>query len=322
MMFDILRRCPDLDYVTVPWTALRYGSAEDWSRLLGRNEEGHSILSLEFLAVDLKQSQMTNEGNLIDRKVLDSPMVKFDKLRRLKIFGHSNFSPLTDDHLKSISRTATNLREIHITGTTSVTINGILHLASASRSTLKILEHSPLSASGFSHPDPISAHESTNHLCDLLLACPKLRNLSVSLPTICADLFADLSVNWEGEVQIRTAAICNHHNPSVKDTPESRKQLWHTLDQARALMSARHEKGKELDIEIFIDNWIFEPRSGLLHGNFELGKVLSDGWWPMGEQKSGKGPYGQTGLYGKADAPYTCIPEEVFADGLSRTYVS
>jgi len=322
LIFNILRRCNNVDYLTLPWTALRYGDEEDWSRLLGRNEEGRSISSLELLAVDLKQSQTDNTANQVDKKPLSSSRVGFSGLKRLKIFGDSNFMPLTDEDLVAIAHTAVNLREIHLTGTSSVTIDGIGALADSSDATLEILEHSPLTADGFAHPNPTSLLGRKEHLCPKVLNCPRLRNLSLSVPSLCEKLFADPSVNWSGEVHIRTSTVCGHHPLSLKFTLEAQAQFCRTLDQARWLMSLREKDGVNLDIEIFVDNWIFEPRRSLVHGNYDMAEVLSTGVWPPEKMQSTKGPYGQTGLYGKDEGPYECVSERVFRQGLERHYIS
>ena len=321
MIFSILRRCSNVDYLTLPWTALRYGNENDWSRLLGRNVKARSISSLELLAVDLKQSQISNTANQVDKKPLNSPRVNFSGLKRLKIFGHSNFMPLTDDDLIAISHTAANLREIHITGTASVTINGIEALADSSDETLEILEHSPLTADGFEHPDPTSLRSQKDHLCRKILRCPRLRNLSFSLPTLCEDLFSDSSVKWSGEIRIRTSTICGRHPLSLKTSPKAQIQFWHILDRARSLMESREKEGVDLDIEIFVDNWIFEPRRLLVHGNLASSILISQGTWPPEKSPSSKGPYGQTGLYGKDEGPYESVSEALFKDALEKQYV-
>ena len=322
MIFGILRRCTKLEFVTLPWTALRYGTTEDWSRLLGRNEDRHGISSLELLAVDLKQSQIENASNQVDKKPLNSPRVDFSKLKRLKIFGQSNFMPLTDDDLIAISHTAVNLRDLHITGTASVTIDGIGALADSSDATLEIIEHSPLTADGFERPDPASLHGPKQHLCPKVLQCTRLTNLSLSLPSICENLFADTSVNWRGEVQIRTGTVCGRHPVSLKTSEKARTHFWRIIEEARSLMSVREREGVQLDIEIFVNNWIFEPRHCRVHGNLDVAKAVSDGRWPPDRLSSSKGPYGQTGLYGKDERPYEVVSEHVFKQGLSKHYVS
>ena len=322
MIFGILRRCTKLEFVTLPWTALRYGTTEDWSRLLGRNEDRHSISSLELLAVDLKQSQIENASNQVDKKPLNSPRVDFSRLKRLKIFGQSNFMPLTDDDLITISHTAVNLRDLHVTGTASVTIHGIGALADSSDATLEMIEHSPLIADGFERPDPTTFRGPKQHLCTNILKCPRLTNLSLSLPSICENLFADTSVKWRGEVQIRTGTVCGHHPVSLKTSDKARMQFWRILEQSRSLMTMREVEGVRLDIEIFVSNWIFEPRHYRVHGNLDVAQAVSEGRWPPDKVSSSKGPYGQTGLYGKDERPYNVVSEDVFKQGLNRHYVS
>ena len=322
LIFNILGLCNNLDFVTLPWTALRYGSVEDWSHLLGNNSLSPSVKSLELLAVDLKQSQMSNPLNQVDKQPLRSSHINFGGLRRLKIFGTSNFMPLTDDDLALMSHTTGNLRELHITGTTSISLHSISTLIDSSDKTLEILEHSPLSADGFEHPDPTASHGRDVHLCRKILQCPRLRDLSLSLPTLCEDLFSDPLVNWCGDVQIRTGSVCGRHPLSLKISEKAQIQFWHILDQARALIIARGKTGVQLNIEIFIGNWIFEPHRFLVHGDLLLGTTLSEGSWPGEKAASNKGPYGQTGLYGKDDGPYDCVSEDVFKQGLKRGYIS
>ncbi len=320
MIFSILNRCSNLDYLTLPWTALRYGDEKDWSRLLGHNDKNRSISSLELLAVDLKHSQISNTTNQVDKKPLDSPQVNFSGLKRLKIFGHSNFMPLTDEDLIAISHTACNLREIHITGTASVTINGIEALADSSDESLEVVEHSPLAADGFAHPDPTFVRKKS-HLCQKILRCPRLQSLSLTLPSVCEDLFANTSVNWRGEMQIRTMTICGRHPLFLKHSPKAQSEFWRILDSARSLIAVREKEGVELNIEIFVNNWIFEPRCSLVHGNFDPTVMDSRGMWLPERSPSSKGPYGQTGLYGKDHGPYESISESNFKDGLEKRYV-
>ena len=144
---------------------LRHGSARDWSYVCGPNRRGTSIESLELLAVDLKESQANNATNQVDRKPLlplrsrgsgsDGAVVDFSDLRRLKIYGNSNFMPITDLDLIQIARTANNLREIHITRTTTVTLSrGLMALIEASQTSLQLVEYSPLSEPARGHEIP------------------------------------------------------------------------------------------------------------------------------------------------------------------------
>ena len=321
MIFGILNRCSNLNCLTLPWTALRYGDENDWSRLLGCNDKTRTLSSLELLAVDLKDSQISNITNWVDKKPLNWPHVNFSGLKRLKIFGHSNFMPLMDEDLIAISHTACNLREIHLTGTASVTIKGIQALADSSAESLEVVEHSPRAADGFAHENPTFVPKQIDHLCQKILRCPRLQSLSLTVPSLCEGLFADTSVNWYGEMQIRTMTICGRHPLFLKNSPDAQPEFWRVLDSARFLVAMREKEGVELNIEIFVNNWIFEPRCFLVHGNFDSAVMASRGLWLPERSHSSKGPYGQTGLHRKDDSPYESISEEIFKDGLEKHYV-
>ena len=254
IIFEILPHCTALDFVTLPWTALRYGTPVDWAHLLGRNPTGRSISSLELLAVNLKQSQMTSPANQNDHNPLDSANVDFGRLRRLKIFGESNFLPLVDDDLVKIARTAKNMHEIHVTGTASVTIHGVMALVDSSHDSLRVLEHSPLSQDGFDHPEaPLTLSRRRNpSFCHELLQCSRLTTLSISLPSLHATLFQNHSVAWDGEVQIRTASLCNSFTSTSITATTTTTDFQHILDTARNLMRHRRQQGAILDIELFI----------------------------------------------------------------------
>ena len=331
MIFPILSLCTNLRFVSLPWTSLRHGTVEDWSNLLGPNLLGHSIESLEVLAVDIKQSQVDREANRNNKKPLESAEVNFNSLRRLKVQGQSNFSPVTDTDLITIARTATRLREIHITGTVSVSNSGIGALAEASQETLEILEHSPpLAAAGSPEHRDLSSllrapQQQQQHICPRILACPKLRNLSLSLPFVCPRLFTNKTVKWEGQVEIRASSICGHDTHALKTSPHAQDALWQSLTSARTLITSKQqEQNVELDIEIHINDWIFEPRRARVHGDFAFAKVLSGGAWPVQEEKSGKGPYEQHGLFGgkEGEGDWTVVGEESFREGLRRGVVS
>ncbi len=124
-IFQVLRNCRNVRSATLPWTTLRHVSAEDWSLLLQGGSDRQALSSLELLAVDLKDSQIRDPANLRDVRPLDVEHgLDFSSLKRLKIFGNTNLLPITDSDLKSIARTARNLKAIHITGLSSVTIDG------------------------------------------------------------------------------------------------------------------------------------------------------------------------------------------------------
>ena len=334
-IFEVLGHCNNLRSVTLPSIALRHGTVEDWSHLLGHRLEFGGIASLELLAVDLKETQKLSAANRKDYRALERTSVDFGCLTRLKIFGDTNFMPVIDDDLRKMARTAINLKEVHVTGMSSITISGIMALVKSSKDSLRVLEYSPVSNDGFVHLD-LAGTESDEHLCSVLTNCGRLENLSISLPAICPDLFMSDTLNWKGEVQIRATRLCPAYQ-SWALSSEARDKFWKMLDQARFLMAAL---ASDLRIEIFIctfstlkpnlhelmkpAHWIFEPQHNVVHGNFDLAEALSEFMWPTSKSISGKGPYGQTGRYGpgKDEGPYSYISEDAFRDGLQRSYIS
>ena len=311
LLFAILQYCTRLTYATLPWTALRYGSAECWSQLL-RCGQGGGLESLELLAVDLKRSQTEKEGSHNDLRPLDSFQVGFNSLRRLKIKGQSNHMALTDADLVAISRTASNLKELHITGCSTLTMEGIAALAESSKSTLEVIEYSPLKNSH----RPTSSQTPQTHTCERIHTWPRLRDISLTVPSLCPAIFdSDPNVQWTGEMQLRASTICNCWS---KDS--ERAGLSRTLHAARALVEARRLAGVELAIEVTMGDWIFDPKAEMVHGNFALGKVLADGAWPVSEIRSGKGGDG----FGEGDSKegdWTAVAEGDFMEGWERGYV-
>ncbi|KAI9770303.1 MAG: hypothetical protein M1840_003462 [Geoglossum simile] len=124
-IFDILRNCRNLRSATLPWTAMRHGQVDGWAKLLDHGAGNAPLSSLELLGVDLKESQMASPSNRVDNRVTEHHEIDFSQLTRLKVFGNTNFSPICDEDLKQIAKTACNLREIHITGMSSISIEGM-----------------------------------------------------------------------------------------------------------------------------------------------------------------------------------------------------
>ena len=139
LIFAILRPCTGLRNLTLSWTALRFGTIDDWARIVGKGQ----LESLELLAIDLKQSRIEKEAMTLDNQALASHVLSFSKLRKLKIRGQSNYLPIVDDDLMAIARTATNLEEIQITGTRTISTGGVGALESASQGKLEFLHFSP-----------------------------------------------------------------------------------------------------------------------------------------------------------------------------------
>jgi len=318
MVFESLKNCTNLASVTLPWTTVRHMDSEAWRTLLVGT--GKPLESLELLAFDPTKQQIEDKNNQFDLEPLQS--VNFGQLRRLKIFGDTNFMPITDKDLYAIARTATQLEEFHLTCISTITIDGVVAVVKASRKTLRVLEHSPRSQDGFWHPHPGSPSDS-EHLCELLRSCPKLETLSISLPSVCADLFCDQNMKFSGDLQVRALHICGHEHG--RSTSEATDALQKLLAQARKLIKQRKFSvlPRDLYIELFFAGCIFEPSYKSVHGDFSLAQIQSGGAWPTSIQPSGKGPYGSTGLYEKEEeGPFQRIEEDEFLEGVRRRLLS
>lgn len=208
LIFALLLQLPALESLTLPWMALRQGTAEQWSRVLKTTT---NLSSLELLSVKLTPTQIESvkHQHITINPPLASPAVDFHHLTRLKIMGDTNHLGLTDEDLVSMSRTATNLHEIHITGTSStsgISIEGVMALVHASQESLRVLEYTPDLPSSPLLPPPPLRHF---HPCVQIQQCHQLRNLIVTLPSICTDLFQTPAFSHRtGEIQIRTTSLC------------------------------------------------------------------------------------------------------------------
>jgi hypothetical protein len=314
LVFESLTKCSNLTSLSVPWTTIRHLDAKTWRAML--TGSGKPLASLELQCVDPTSQQATDKDNLVDLEPLQS--ANFGQLRRLKIFGDTNFMPITDSDLYAIARTATQLDEFHLTCNSSVTIDGVMAIVKASRKTLRVLEHSPRSQDGFFHPHPGSPSDS-EHLCETFTSCPKLETLSISLPSVCAHLFSDDNVKFSGDLQVRALHLCGHEDG--RSTQEATDALEKMLLQARHLIRLRAQGTipRELYVELFFADCIFEPGFQSVHGDFSLAQISSDGLWPQDVEQSGKGPFGSTGLYEKEEeGPFQRIEEDEFLHGVRR----
>jgi hypothetical protein len=300
LILSIVSECHNLQFLSVPWTLLRRSTAEDWVDLLNVNTGvGHALHSLELQAVCLPKDQAEALEREQSPNALADPRVDFSALKRLKIFGNTLHKPICDDDLHLIARTATNLEVLDITNLSTISVAGMLALVKASRATLQVLEHSPRSDDGFYHPYP-GQMPSNEHVCDLLsTSLPRMRDLSISIPYLCATLFSHTEVRWEGECQVRATDLCGC-NSSTTGTERAAK-LRTVFAAARTLVESRRRLGHQLSTELFFAGCIFEPEKSLVHGDFVLAEIRSNGVWPRQRHTSTKGPYGTTGVYGKED---------------------
>lgn len=318
-IIEIASSCANLTSISIPWTVLRHGTASDWAHLLGIRRES-PLRSLELLSVKLGVRQAEAAEAVVDERPLDSRMVKFSQLKRLKLFGDATFLPVGDIDLKAIARTATNLEEFQITNMSTVTMEGVLAIVKASQKTLRLLEHSPRSQEGFLHPDPGNPSEK-EHICDILTSCPKLEDLSISIPSMCADLFSNKNVRWKGNCQVRALHLCGHEEGTTSSS--SILDMKALLKQSRQLITKRANVRypAHLTIELFFADVIFDPHTRSVHGDFSPAEEVSLQTWPANKSVSRKGPYGSTGLYGKKDEehPFDRVNEDDFFEGVTRT---
>lgn len=317
-MLSAISSCPELEILSVPWTVLRRGTAEDWIDLLNVDTGvGQPLKSLELKSICMKKDlAQALEKDDTPNPLLD-PRVDFSSLERLKIFGNTLHKPICDTDLELIARSATNLQCLDLTNLSTTTVAGMLALVRASQSTLRVLEHSPRSDDGFFHPNPGHIDE---HICELISALPQMRDLSFSTPHLCADLFTNHDVKWSGECQVRTVGICGC---DAKTSMKARVQkLRKTFDAARQLVQARIRLGHELSIEIFFAGCIFEPAKKLVHGDFALAEISSFHQWPETKQSSTKGPYGTSGVYEKEEGSWDAVSEEAWLDAVSRQWIT
>ena len=326
-IFEIIGRCNNVRSLTLPWSALRYGTVEDWTYITNSLPR---LTSLEFLGADLKKNQISGGANVeVNYKALEDVRVNFSKLRRLKIHGSSNVQSIVDADLWEIARTATNLEEIHITGTSSVTIEGITALVSSSHKSLKVLNYTPLSqmAAGFTHLNP-SPGMPKIHFCDIITSCPNLTDVNVTVPHICEHILCpppqyseDIMaldtpqqvLKWHGNAVIRLpygGHTCAHPELPLEH-PDNRTTLQSIFGAARRLQQ------KSLLIELVIGNYTFTPAAFSVSGDFREPKKLAEGMWePDGEKESRRGPWGSSGVWGDMGSRWTEIGEEDFFDGV------
>ncbi|KAG9665629.1 hypothetical protein KCU76_g18319, partial [Aureobasidium melanogenum] len=327
MIFDVLRSCRHLTSVSVPWTLLRHGTAQDWIHLLGiSSEDDVPLTSLELRATCLGSAQEKEWAEVENTHPLADPRVNFSQLKRLKIFGNTLLMPIDDEDMFNIARSANNLEEFHLTNLSTVTIAGVMAIVNSSANTLRVLEHSPRSDDGFFHPHPGYLSPDT-HVCESLASCPRLKDLSISIPSMCACLFSHEEVVWEGECQVRALELCDRDGSAdtVKDSLRAQQalkshRLRDVLASARTLMQNQKRKRKELDIELFFADCIFDPAERVVHGDFSFAEVSSGGAWPMTWEPSAKGPYGSTGVYGKTESSWICVSEDELLRAVEKNW--
>ncbi|KAK8219643.1 hypothetical protein M8818_000617 [Zalaria obscura] len=154
LILDTLRSCRNLTSISIPWTLLRHGSADDWMYLLGIAGPSDSPLeSLEIQAVCLMESQTSDTDFQQDLQPLRDPRISFQYLKRLKLFGNTTMMPVNDEDLTLIAGTIASLEEFHVTCLSTVSIEGVMAIVKASQSTLRASLRRDKGARNLDRPD-------------------------------------------------------------------------------------------------------------------------------------------------------------------------
>ena len=144
-ILSIVEYCYNLESLTIPWTILRRGTAEDWANVLKTSmTPGKALQSLEIRSFTLATDDESCLGYSEASTPLKDPRVSFEGLHRLRLSGDASQMAISDDDLVAIARTATNLRSIQITGSATISASGVLALVKSSSSNLELLEYRPL----------------------------------------------------------------------------------------------------------------------------------------------------------------------------------
>jgi hypothetical protein len=192
----------------------------------------------------------------------------------MKVFGDTNHIPVIDEDVLAIARTAaTKPEEFYLVCNSSTSINSVLAVLDTANKTLRVLEHSPRSRAGFWHPHL----RQDLHSCTILRDYTKLGTLSISLPSMCANLFSNETVKFTGNLQVRSLHLREHQ--SSHWAPETMHALQKLLHQARTLIqrSSRCKVLYKLYVELFFADSIFEPGSRSVHGDLLLAHAGSNG---------------------------------------------
>lgn len=323
MILRLLRHCKKLQDVWVPWTVLRHGTVAHWSSLFGSNAAPPCITSLVIQAVGLpkrrKRYAAVMRKNRTDNKMLESASVDFSSLAILRILGNSQTMTIVDEDLIALACTANNLREIHISNASPVGPKGIAALVRSSQSRLEELELDDFTQMLLEQPEQHDNHFH-HQLSRLVGQCPLLRRLRLQSIRTCSEMLACDDLAWSGEVQIYIGANSSFQVPQPDDDTTT---LFKVLDQARSSMGSRtRNDGKPVEVKIFASGFMFEPRCGLVHGNFPATNASATTpafRAPWLAQRKESHQEVQMAYYVRA-LPF-CVTEDEFRDGLDKGHI-
>lgn len=135
-------------------------------------------------------------------------------------------------------------------------------LAQASQETIRLLQYRYVSGQ--------TAREATvryqSHTCEQISTLAGLRDLDMSLPSICHSLFTTNRAQWAGTCFIRFEGFCFCLPQDTK--PNQAKSLRKTLAAARSLMTERLRCATELSIELSWGAYDFDVRNGTVSRAF------------------------------------------------------
>ncbi|KZF25935.1 hypothetical protein L228DRAFT_279197 [Xylona heveae TC161] len=286
-IFSIIRSCGSLRSAKVPWPVMSRASQAEWSNTL-RTVAPVPLSSLELHLTSLKKAGSNDVDPDLCVHAFNPQLVDFGRLTRLKLVGEAHELPLTDEDVADIARTARNLEEIHIVDVSTVSIHGVMTLALASKNTLRILEYWPSSHTGHAltlhidesnyislcpednvrsthelpHPSLPGEHAptSTQHICHELRQLSKLEDLSITLPSVCHELFSTFGpgnvpscdhFSWSGvskDILIRANGFCHTGKTtgSGRDSSSSSSSSSHTSNaQVPAALSAESSQPQD-----------------------------------------------------------------------------
>ena len=257
LILSIIDSCQNLVALTIPHVILARCTTEEWIGLLGlasRAAEPLRALEIKIICDTYRPGSLENG----DVQIPSNERVTFKHITHLKICeisSHRSRSILQDHHLLKISKTATDIQSLQLTGSSSTSTMAAIALAQASQKTLETFRHRPYSKSVGS-----MSRENIGHGCERIATLSRLRDLDVSLPKTCRALFAKSRARWAGLCFIRFEGFCSpSHECANSGLAGALKEI---LAAARGLIAERSRCRVELRIELSWNVYVFDAWTG------------------------------------------------------------
>lgn len=282
-MLSMIASCRHLELLAIPFTVLEQATPEEWIGLLNvRTDAAGPLHSLEINSANTSQCPGSREAIGAMDSLKDS-RVTFKHLTRLKISGYGSQKNICDTGVLKISETATNLQSLQLAGTPGVPASTVLTLAQASHKTIRLLQYRPQYDSTLGWRS--SVLDDQPHLCQQVSALTELRDLDISLVSLCSSIFASDKAQWSGQCIIRFESFCPSTNSANIDRTKSMTKI---LAAARCLMAERIRCRAELSIELSWGARVFDVRAGTVcyesgrtaeePAAYRLGEIERDLW--------------------------------------------